>query len=82
MYDGKLVFAQVMEHLPLHILRRCISEFQGDRFAKGFSCQDQFRCISIYVLVAILKKRLTSLYTILQMLSVTIFEKTTIDQLL
>jgi hypothetical protein len=37
------------------------------------------------VLVALIKKRLkldASLYTILQMLSVTVFEKTLIDQLL
>jgi hypothetical protein len=46
MYDGKLVFTQVMEHLPLHILRRCISRFKGDHYAKGFSCQDQFRCMA------------------------------------
>jgi hypothetical protein len=41
--------------------------------------------ISIYVLVAIVKKRLkieSSLYTILQILSLTLFEKTTLDQLL
>ena len=41
--------------------------------------------ISVYVLVAILKKRLAlsaSLYTILQMLSVTIFEKIQLNQLL
>ena len=41
--------------------------------------------ISVYVLVAILKKRLSaeaSLYTILQILSLTLFEKTLIDQLL
>ena len=41
--------------------------------------------ISVYVLVAILKKRLSaeaSLYTILQILSLTLFEKTPIDQLL
>ena len=41
--------------------------------------------ISIYVLVAILKKRLKlelSLYTILQILSLTIFEKTTVLQVL
>jgi hypothetical protein len=46
MYEGKLVFAQVMEHLPLHTLRRSIARFDGDRFAKGFSCQDQFRCMA------------------------------------
>lgn len=41
--------------------------------------------ISAYVLVAIVKKRLgaeASLYTILQILSLTLFEKTTLDQLL
>jgi hypothetical protein len=41
--------------------------------------------ISVYVLVAIVKKRLgaeASLYTILQILSLTLFEKETLDQLL
>jgi hypothetical protein len=41
--------------------------------------------ISVYVLVAIVKKRLgveSSLYTILQILSLTLFEKTPLDQLL
>ena len=39
--------------------------------------------VSIYVLVAIVKKRLTldaSLYTLLQILSVTLFEKIPMDQ--
>jgi len=41
--------------------------------------------VSVYVLVAIVKKRLTleaSLYTLLQILSVTLFEKILIDQAL
>ncbi len=41
--------------------------------------------IAVYVLVAIVKKRLNSeasLYTILQILSLTLFEKTPLDQLL
>ncbi len=41
--------------------------------------------ISVYVLVAIIKKRLdidASLYTILQVLSVTVFEKTPLLQML
>ena len=40
--------------------------------------------ISVYVLVAIVKKRLgvaASLYTILQILSLTLFEKTPVDRL-
>jgi len=41
--------------------------------------------ISVYVLVAIIKKRLnlnTDLYTILQILSLTLFEKIPLEQLL
>ena len=41
--------------------------------------------ISVYVLMAIIKKRLdlrTDLYTILQILSLTLFEKTPLDQML
>ena len=41
--------------------------------------------VSVYVLVAIVKKRLNldaSLYTLLQVLSVTLFEKIPIDQAL
>jgi hypothetical protein len=41
--------------------------------------------VSVYVLVAIVKKRLrlsASLYEILQILSLTMFEKTSLDQLL
>ena len=41
--------------------------------------------ISVYVLVAIIKKRLNlekELYTILQILSLSLFEKTPLDQLL
>ena len=46
MYEGKIVFAQLMEHLPLHALRRCIERFGGDRSVKGFRCKDQFRCMA------------------------------------
>ena len=41
--------------------------------------------VSVYVLIAIIKKRLRqepNLYTILQILSLTVFEKTPLDQLL
>ena len=46
MYEGKLVFAQLMDHLPQHSLRRAITRFGGDRGVKEFSCQDQFRCMA------------------------------------
>ena len=40
MYSGKLVFAQVMEHLPLHTFRRVVSRYAGEHKVKSFSCLD------------------------------------------
>ena len=46
MYEGKLVFAQVMDHLPMHTFPRTVARFGGDRSVKSFSCQDQFRAMA------------------------------------
>jgi hypothetical protein len=32
MYSGKLVFAQVLEHVPPQSFRRCVQCYQGDRY--------------------------------------------------
>ena len=42
MYQGKLVFAQMMQHLPLTTFRRCVARYQGERKVHSFSCLDQF----------------------------------------
>ena len=42
MYQGKLVFAQLMTHLPLSTFRRCIATHRGHYKVKDFSCPDQF----------------------------------------
>ena len=42
MHQGKLVFAQVMAHLPLSTFRRCVARHGGERKVKSFSCLDQF----------------------------------------
>ncbi len=42
MYQGKLVFSQLMSHLPLTTFRRCVEAHQGDYKVKNFSCLDQF----------------------------------------
>jgi hypothetical protein len=42
MHQGKLVFAQVMGHLPLSTFRRCVSRYDGEHKVKSFSCLDQF----------------------------------------
>lgn len=46
MNQGKLVFAQVMEHLPLTTFRRCVARYRGERKVKTFSCLDQFLCMA------------------------------------
>ena len=46
MYEGKLVFAQVMEHLPLHSFLRIVTRYAGERKVKSFSCLDQFLCMA------------------------------------
>jgi len=46
MYTGKLVFAQVMDHLPLHTFRRCVSRYRGEHKVKRFSCLDQYLCMA------------------------------------
>ena len=77
MYSGKVIFSQVMEFLPLHIFHQCVDRYDGNSKVKEFTCLDQF--------VAIMKKRLNiraSLYTILQVLIVSAFERTLLFQLL
>jgi hypothetical protein len=46
MYSGKLVFAQIMEHLPLHTFRRIVTRYAGERKVKSFSCLDHFLCMA------------------------------------
>jgi len=42
MYIGKLIFSQLTDHLPLHIFRRCVSRYNGNRYVKSFRCLDQY----------------------------------------
>ena len=46
MHIGKLVFSQVMEHLPIHEFQKCVTRYGGDYKSRGFSCRDQFLCLS------------------------------------
>jgi len=46
MYSGKLVFAQVMDHLPPRSFRRGVSRYDGDYKVRSFSCLDQYRCMA------------------------------------
>jgi hypothetical protein len=46
MNRGKLVFAQLMQHLPLTTFRRCVTRYRGAFKVKSFSCLDQFLCMA------------------------------------
>ncbi|HEX5046649.1 MAG TPA: IS4 family transposase [Gammaproteobacteria bacterium] len=46
MNQGKLVFSQLMQHLPLSTFRRCVGRYNGHRKVKSFSCLDQFLCMA------------------------------------
>ena len=46
MNTGKLVFAQVMAHLPLSTFRRCVARYDGERKVKHFTCLDHYLCMA------------------------------------
>ena len=46
MYEGRLVFAQLMDHLPLHTFRRCVAKYPGRYPIQRFSHRDQFLCMA------------------------------------
>jgi len=43
---GRTVFAQVMAHAPTYEFKKCVSRYGGDGRPRGFSCWDQFLCLS------------------------------------
>lgn len=46
MHEGRYVFAQLMEHLPLHSFRRAVAKYGGNRGVTQFSCFDQYLCMA------------------------------------
>ena len=43
---GKLVFAQIMEHLPRTTFGRCVARYGGEHKVKTLSCLDQYLCMA------------------------------------
>lgn len=52
MPSSRLVFAQLMAHLPLHTFRRLVSKYDGNRYAKRLGCLDQFLAMAYAQLTA------------------------------
>jgi len=46
MNQGRLVFAQLTQHLPLSTFRRCVARYDGEHKVKSFSCLDQYLCMA------------------------------------
>ena len=83
-----MMFAQLSYRESLRDIESCLRAMQNKLYHMGMrgAVKSQiWIAVSAYVLVAIVKKRLrlndVSLYTILQILSVTLFEKTLLLQL-
>jgi hypothetical protein len=45
MNDGRTIFSQLIEHLPIHEFRKCVARYRGNHRTKTFSCWDQFLCL-------------------------------------
>jgi len=46
MNSGRTIFAQLIEHLPIHDFRRCVARYGGNSRTRTFSCWDQFLCMA------------------------------------
>ena len=45
MNDGKTVFAQLFEHIPVNDFRKAVRRYRGEYKVQKFSCLDQFLCM-------------------------------------
>jgi Domain of unknown function (DUF4372) len=43
---GRTVFTQVIAHLPAYEFQKCVDRYDGDYRDHGFTCWDQFLCLS------------------------------------
>ena len=46
MYQGRTVFSQLMDFLPMHKFRQCVERYQGNKGVRTFTCLDQFMCMA------------------------------------
>ena len=45
MYEGQIVFSQLIEFLPQYEFRKCVEHYKGNYYVKSFSCWNQFLCM-------------------------------------
>lgn len=46
MNQGKFVFAQLFEFVPIKKFRQCVKRYGGEHRVRNFTCWDQFLCMA------------------------------------
>jgi hypothetical protein len=46
MYEGKLIFSQLMDFVPWRRFQTCVKRYRGDYKVKTYSCAEQFRVMA------------------------------------
>ena len=46
MNQGKTVFSQIMDFLPMAKFRHCVGRYNGNYRVRSFTCFDQFLCMA------------------------------------
>lgn len=46
MYNGRIVFSQIMDFLPLHEFNKCVERYRGEYKVQRFSCREHFLCMA------------------------------------
>ena len=46
MHVGRIVFAQLIDHIPSYEFTKCVERYGGNYKFRGFSCLDQFLCLA------------------------------------
>jgi hypothetical protein len=46
MHVGRIVFAQLIDHIPPYEFTKCVERYGGNYKFRGFSCLDQFLCLA------------------------------------
>jgi hypothetical protein len=42
MYEGRIVFSQLMDYFPRYEFNKCVQRYNGNHRVRRFSCLDQF----------------------------------------
>ena len=46
MNTGRTIFSQIVDFVPMHEFRKCVTRYHGNYNVKSFSCLDQFLCMA------------------------------------